>query len=62
LFGLVALAAMGGLILLGGADEKQRNPKSCENDQQRQDDLNIRHQENKVLTKLVLVMASMELP
>lgn len=55
LFGLVGLAAVGGLILLGGADEKQRLPKSFESDLQKQEDVNIKHQENQILTKLVLI-------
>lgn len=55
LFALVSLAALVGMILLGSASEKPRLPKRFENDQQRQQDDAVRHQENEILTKMVMI-------
>jgi MFS family permease len=55
LFGWVALAALAGFFLLGGAEEKTRPPKTFQNEMQKREDIKIRHQENQILTKLVLI-------
>jgi MFS family permease len=55
LFALVTLAALGGLFLLGGAQERRRTPKLLENDLEKLQDDTIRRQENQVLTKMVLI-------
>jgi MFS family permease len=55
LFALVTLAAIGGLFLLGSAQERPRPPKPVQTVQQKQQDDNIRHRENQILTKMVLI-------
>ncbi|MCL4560958.1 MAG: MFS transporter [Chloroflexi bacterium] len=56
LFGLPALAAVGGIVLLTGAQEKYRqDPQPALNLQEKQHSDIVKHQENQILLKLVLV-------
>ena len=55
LFGLVVLVAVGGFILLGGANENKPAAKPVENALEKQLDKTITHQENQILTKMVSI-------
>lgn len=55
LFGLVAVAALLGLILLATAYERPRHPQAFTSSQQKQQAVTIRRQENQILTKLVFI-------
>jgi MFS family permease len=55
LFGLVGLASIGNLLLLSRAYEAYRGPKRVQDPQAQQRAAQVRHQENLILEKLVLV-------
>jgi len=57
LFGLVGLTAAANLILIGQAHERYRGPKRIPDPRGKQGEVQIRHQENRILAKLVFINA-----